>query len=160
MVHALSLLALVTGLFIPGSGSTELRREQLMDALRNGGYTVLLRHARTDRSFNEQRDPVPVERSQQRNLNDDGIRDAALMGVVFRKYGIQFADILSSPMYRCVETAEYAAGKPTSTTMVLRTFPATPDQAALVAKAPRAGTNRLIVTHHFVIELHVPGIKP
>ena len=143
MVHALSLLALVTGLFIPGSGSTELRREQLMDALRKGGYTVLLRHARTDRSFNEQRDPVPVERSQQRNLNDDGIRDAALMGVVFRKYGIQFADILSSPMYRCVETAEYAAGKPTSTTMVLRSFPATPDQAALVAKAPRPARTAL-----------------
>ena len=97
MVHALSLLALVTGLFIPGSGSTELRREQLMDALRNGGYTVLLRHARTDRSFNEQRDPVPVERSQQRNLNDDGIRDAALMGVVFRTSGIKSADIKSSP---------------------------------------------------------------
>lgn len=27
-------------------------------------------------------------------------------------------------------------------------------------KAPKAGTNRLIVTHHFVIETHVPGIKP
>jgi hypothetical protein len=82
------------------------------------------------------------------------------MGVVFRKYGISFSEIVSSPMYRCVETAEYAVGKPTSTTMVLRTFPATPEQAALVFKAPKRGTNRLIVTHHFVIETHVTGIKP
>jgi phosphohistidine phosphatase SixA len=120
----------------------------------------MLRHARTDRSFNEQRDPVPVARKDQRNLTDEGIRDAALMGVVFRKYGISFSEIVSSPMYRCVETAEYAAGKPTSTTMVLRTFPATSEQAALVFKAPKRGTNRLIVTHHFVIETHVAGIKP
>ena len=159
MLHLLSSLTLVAGLAIEND-STELRREKLMDALRSGGYTVILRHARTDRSFDEQRDPVPTARKDQRNLTDDGIRDAALMGVVFRKYGIQFADIISSPMYRCVETAEYSVGKPTSTTMDLRVFPATAQQAALVMKAPKKGTNRLIVTHHFVIETHVPGIKP
>ena len=160
MLRVLSTLSLVVGFAAQAQDTTELRREDLMAALRKGGYSVILRHARTDRSFNEQRDPVPVERSKQRNLNDDGIRDAALMGVVFRKYGIQFAEIISSPMYRTVETAEYSVGKPTSTTMVLRTFPAPPEQAALVMKAPKAGTNRLIVTHHFVIETHVPGIKP
>lgn len=160
MLHVLSTLSLVAGLATGGTDSTELRRERLMDSLRAGGYTVLLRHARTDRSFNEQRDPVPTDRKDQRNLNDDGIRDAALMGVVFRKYGISFAEVISSPMYRTVETAEYSVGKPTSTTMALRVFPSTPEQAALVAKAPRRGTNRLIVTHHFVIETHVPGIKP
>jgi phosphohistidine phosphatase SixA len=160
MLHLLSSFSLAAGLATATVDSTELRREPLMDALRKGGYTVLLRHARTDRSYNEQRDPVPTERDKQRNLNDDGIRDAALMGVVFRKNGIQFAEIISSPMYRCVETADYAVGRPTGTTMLLRSFPATPEQAALVARAPKAGTNRLIVTHHFVIELHVPGIKP
>lgn len=159
MLHLLSSLTLVAGLAIEND-STELRREKLMEALRSGGYTVMLRHARTDRSFNEQRDPVPTARKDQRNLTDEGIRDAALMGVVFRKYGIQFAEIISSPMYRCIETAEYSVGKPTSTTMVLRVFPSTPEQAALVMKAPKKGTNRLIVTHHFVIETHVPGIKP
>ena len=160
MIHFLSSLSLAITVAATPNDSTELRREKLMEALRKGGYTVMLRHARTDRSFNEQRDPVPVARKDQRNLNDEGIKDAALMGVVFRKNGIQFAEIISSPMYRCVETAEYSVGKPTSTTMALRTFPGTPEQAALVMKAPKKGTNRLIVTHHFVIELHVPGIKP
>lgn len=160
VLHLLSSLSFALGFTTATIDSTELRREKLMEELRKGGHTVLLRHARTDRSFNEQRDPVPTARKDQRNLNDDGIRDAALMGVVFRKNGIQFAEIISSPMYRCVETAEYSVGKPTSTTMTLRTFPATPEQAALVMKAPKRGTNRLIVTHHFVIETHVPGIKP
>jgi phosphohistidine phosphatase SixA len=160
VLHLLSSLSLALGFTTATIDSTELRREKLMDELRKGGYTVLLRHARTDRSFNEQRDPVPQARKDQRNLSDEGIKDAALMGVVFRKNGIQFGEIISSPMYRCVETAEYSVGKPTSTTMVLRTFPATPEQAALVMRAPKRGTNRLIVTHHFVIETHVPGIKP
>ena len=157
MLYLVSCLALAVGLATPDT--TELRREELMTALRHGGYTVLLRHARTDRSFQEERSYVPKERSAQRNLTDDGIRDAALMGVVFRKYGITFAEIISSPMFRAVETAEMAVGR-TDTTMVLRTFPTTREQAALVAKAPKPGTNRLLVTHHFVIETHVPGIRP
>jgi hypothetical protein len=102
---------------------------------------------------------VPKDRTAQRNLNDDGIRDAALMGVVFRKYRITFAEIISSPMFRTVETAEMAVGEPT-TTMALRSFPATPEQAALVKTPPKPGTNRILVTHHFVIETHVPGVKP
>ena len=160
MLHLLSSLSFALGFTTATIDSTELRREKLMDELRKGGFTVLLRHARTDRSFNEQRDPVPQARKDQRNLSDEGIKDAALMGVVFRKYGIQFGEIISSPMYRCVETAEYSVGKPTSTTMVLRMFPTTPEQAALVMQPPKRGTNRLIVTHHFVIEINVPGIKP
>ena len=143
MLHLVSFLALAVPLAT--ADTSELRREELMTALRRGGYTVLLRHARTDRSFQEERSYVPKERSAQRNLTDDGIRDAALMGVVFRKYGITFAEVVSSPMYRTVETAEMAAGKP-DTTMVLRTFPSTREQAALVANAPRPGTNRLLVT--------------
>lgn len=154
------LTLLVSAAVLLSAPPAELRREALMDALRGGGYTVILRHARTDRSFQEVRDYVPKTRAEQRNLNDDGIRDAALMGVVLRRYGISFAEVISSPMYRCVETAEMAYGKPTVTTMDLRIFPSTPEQAALVAKAPKAGTNRLLVTHHFVIETHVPGIKP
>lgn len=160
MLHLVSAFALAAGVATAPPDSTELRREELMSALRSGGYTVILRHARTDRSFQEQMGAVPAKRSDQRNLSDDGVRDAALMGAVFRKYNIAFAEIASSPMYRCTETAEMAAGKPTTTTLALRVFPATPEQARLVNTAPKKGTNRLIVTHHFVIETHVPGVKP
>jgi phosphohistidine phosphatase SixA len=160
MPHVFSFLALAAGLSTATVDSTELRREDLMSALQRGGYTVILRHARTDRSFREEIGTIPKERSAQRNLTDEGVKDAALMGVVFRRYGIAFAEIISSPMYRCTETAEYSVGKPTSIAIELRTFPPTPEQAALVFKAPKPGTNRLLVTHHFVLETHVPGIKP
>ena len=159
MLHLLAATALVAHIISPAEDTAQARREAIMDKLRSGGYTVLLRHARTDYSVQEPQGTVPPERSAQRNLSDEGIRDAALMGVVFRKYGISFAEIIASPMFRTVETAEMAAGKP-KTTMALRAFPSTPEQAALVKTPPKPGTNRLLVTHHFVIEKHVPGVKP
>lgn len=159
MLYLISSLFLL--LFSGGpSAATELRRTDLMAALHGGGYTIILRHARTDRAFTEVRDPVPTKREEQRNLTEEGVRDAILMGVVLKKYSIPIGEIVSSPMYRSIETAEYAAGKPTAVTMALRVFPSTPEQAALVAAVPKPGTNRLLVTHHFVIETHVPGIAP
>ena len=139
--------------------SAEVRGEDLMKALQSGGYTILLRHARTDWSFKEEVGSVPVERSAQRNLSADGVRDAALMGVVLRRYKVPIGEIVSSPMFRARETAEYAAGTP-AISMALRVFPTTDETAAIVAAAPKPGTNRLLVTHHFVIEKLVPGIKP
>jgi len=159
MLHLLAAAALAAHIITPAEDTAQARREALMNKLRSGGYTVMLRHARTDYSVQEPQGTVPAERSAQRNLSDEGIRDAALMGVVFRKYGISFAEIIASPMFRTVETAEMAAGKP-KTTMALRVFPSTPEQASLVKTAPKPGTNRLLVTHHFVIETHVPGVKP
>jgi phosphohistidine phosphatase SixA len=159
MLYLLSTLGFAAGLATADVDSTELRREALMSALQRGGYTILLRHARTDRTVQENPGYIPAKRVDQRNLNDDGVRDARLMGVVFRKYKIPVGEILSSPMFRTRETAEYAIGTPTDT-MPLRSFPPTPEQAALVAVAPKHGTNRVLVTHHFVIEKHVPGIKP
>jgi phosphohistidine phosphatase SixA len=160
MLHLIATLAIAARVALPAEDSAQVRREELMAKLKNGGYSVLLRHARTDYSFKEEVGTMPKERNQQRNLSDDGIRDAALMGVVFRKYGIGFAEIIASPMFRTVETAEMSVGKPTITTMALRVIPSTPEQEALIKTAPKPGTNRILVTHHFVIEKHVPGVKP
>lgn len=159
MLHLLSTVGLAAGLLTATVDSTELRREDLMSALQRGGYTILLRHARTDRSVQEDPGYIPARRTDQRNLNDDGVRDARLMGVVFKKYRIPVSEILSSPMFRTRETAEYAVGTPTDV-MALRTFPPSAEQAAVVVAAPKPGSNRVLVTHHFVIEKHVPGIRP
>jgi phosphohistidine phosphatase SixA len=159
MLHLLATLAIA----VQAAGAApphELRREELMTALRSGGYTILVRHGRTLRLPDTKETPAytPVKRSEQRNLSDDGVRDVALMGKVFRKYAIPVGEVLSSPLYRTQETAE-AFGTPTLT-MVLRTYPTTAETQALVAAAPAPGTNRVLVTHHFVIEQHVPGINP
>jgi hypothetical protein len=156
-------LFLVLGLVAAGAAftkaPTDLRGEDLMKALKEGGYTIVMRHARTDYSVQEPMGTVPAERFEQRNLSDSGVKDARLMGVVFKRYGIKFSEVVASPMFRTKETAEYAAGKPTLT-MALRVNPPTAEQGALLRVKPAPGSNRLIVTHHFVIELGVPGVKP
>ena len=50
MLHTFSALALVVHVVGSPIDSVPLRREELMTALRSGGCTVLLRHARTDRT--------------------------------------------------------------------------------------------------------------
>jgi hypothetical protein len=137
-----------------------LRGEALMAELKKGGYTVVLRHARTDRSYQEDIANISPLRTKQRNLNDDGVKDARLMGAAFKKYAIPFGEVLSSPMFRCTETAEYATDRTPTTTMLLRNFPTKDDTRQLLAVVPKAGTNRLISTHHFILEMHIPGIKP
>ncbi len=159
MLPMMAALGFATHLMTVLPDSGELRGESLMNALRHGGYTILLRHARTDRSLVTGIDTGVVERSGQRNLSSDGVRDAKLIGSVIRKYGIPVGEIQSSPMYRTRETAEFAFGTPTLT-LDLRSLEPTEAQRALIMAAPKPGTNRALVTHHFVIERHVPGITP
>ena len=154
----MSILAIVLAAQL-GAGA-ELRGEDLMRALQSGGYTILVRHARTDRTAPNQETPgtVPALRADQRNLNAEGERDVRLMREVFRKYEVPIGEVVSSPSYRCRETAD--AFGPSTVTMTLRAFPTTAETQALVAAPPPDGANRVLVTHHFVIENHVPGIVP
>ena len=142
------------------SAAPELRGEQLMTALQAGGYTIMLRHARTDRSIPSKETPgySPPLRADQRNLTAEGEADVRLMSQVVEKYALPIGAVYSSPAYRCVETAD-AFGR-AAVTMALRVFPTTEETAAIVSAIPEPGTNRVISTHHFVIETLVPGIKP
>lgn len=159
MVLSLAALALAIQAAAPPAPPV-LRGEELMAALRQGGYTLLVRHARTDRSIPNKETPsfVPPLRADQRNLTAQGEHDVKLMQQVVQKFALPISEVLSSPMYRCRETAD--AFGDYKVDMALRVFPTTRETAALVAAVPRAGTNRVIVTHHFVIENHVPGISP
>ena len=132
--------------------------DSAMSLLRKGGYTMLWRHAQTDRSIAD----VPgenTERYQQRNLTDAGVSLAKSVGTIFKARGIPVSDVNASPMFRTMETAQYAFGKATKNAL-LRTLDPSPEEKALVLAVPAAGTNRVLVTHHFIIERDVPGIRP
>ena len=132
--------------------------DSAMSLMKNGGYTMMWRHAQTDRSAAD----VPgdnTERYQQRNLVDAGVSLAKSVGTIFKARGIPVGDVVASPMYRTMETAQYAFGKATKN-MLLRTLDPSPEEKALMLAQPAAGTNRVLVTHHFIIERDAPGIKP
>lgn len=138
--------------------TTELSADSLLKALRQGGYTIMLRHARTDRSVMDKPNYSNSDRSTQRNLNDAGVADAKAIGIVMRDAAIPVGEIVSSPMFRTRETAQMAFGEPVLSPE-LRSLDESPEQRALIVKAPAKGTNRVLVTHHFTIERYVPGIS-
>lgn len=132
--------------------------DSAMALLKKGGYTMMWRHAQTDRSVSD----IPgqnTERYQQRNLNDVGVALAKAVGVVFKSRNIPVGDVIASPMYRTMETAQYAFGKATKNPLLYTLDPSAEEKAFLLVQ-PAAGTNRVIVTHHFIIERNAPGIKP
>ena len=159
MLAPLTIAALALAVSTAKPDTAELQADSLLKVLKRGGYTILLRHARTDRSVTDDPRYVAVgDRSKQRNLSEAGVADAKAIGLVMREAGIPFSEIVSSPLFRTLETAQMAFGEPT-TSLLLRTMEQMPEQRALIVKTPEAGTNRALVTHHFVIELYVPGIK-
>ena len=132
--------------------------DSAMSLLRRGGFTIMWRHAQTDRSVAD----IPgenTERFQQRNLNDIGVALSKSVGAIFKTRGIPVGEVLASPMYRTRETAQYAFGRATPTAL-LRTLDSSAEERALILAQPAAGANRVLVTHHFIIERNAPGIKP
>jgi phosphohistidine phosphatase SixA len=158
MLHSITVAVFSLGLLSP-SDTAEIKADSLLKVLTQGGYTILLRHARTDRSYRDDPRTAPLDdRTRQRNLSDAGVADAKAIALVMRAAAIPIGENLSSPMFRAKETAQLAFGEPTLSTELM-SLSATPEQRALVVKAPAAGMNRAIVTHHFIIERYVPGIQ-
>jgi len=156
MIH---LPALLLAFGMAASDTTLLTPDSLMVEMKKGGYVVLLRHARTDYSTMDNPNASPTDRSAQRNLSAEGIADARMIGGIFKKFGITFGEVVASPLFRTRETAEMIAGH-TDTTMALRTVAVTPEQKRVITTPPAPGTNRLLVTHHFVIEQNVTRFPP
>ena len=125
--------------------------------MRHGGYTMIWRHAETD--WLTQDAPGSPDRALQRNLTARGVTDAKAIGRMFKQAGIPVGDVIASQMWRTRETAEHAFGR-VRVDSALRTLDQTTEQKALIAATPAKGTNRVLVTHHFVIERNVPGIRP
>lgn len=134
-----------------------LAPEPLMDALRAGGYTILLRHTATQEFNPDLTTFDPDDCSTQRNLSDLGRSQAERIGESFRKLGIEVGAVLSSPYCRCVDTGALAFGADsveTSTTLLVgasepgsgRDDPGIPIRK-LLDTAPEPGKNTVLIAH-------------
>jgi hypothetical protein len=79
----------------------------LVRELRSGGYVLACRHAMTDHDARDR----GRDRASQRNLIEEGVRQARMIGDAIRSLGIPIGEVRSNPMYRNRETAEYAFGR-------------------------------------------------
>jgi len=129
----------------------------LIEALRDGGYTILIRHMATQ-AFNPDLTTFdPDDCTTQRNLSDLGRRQAEQMGEAFRKLGIKVDLVLSSPYCRCMDTGVLAFGADavqTSSTLLVGASKAghgsdDPGIAIrqLLDTPPEPGTNTVLIAH-------------
>lgn len=131
----------------------------LVEALQQGGYTILLRHMSTT-PFNPDSAVFDIDDcSTQRNLSEAGRSEARLLGESFKQLGIGVGEVLASPYCRCMDTGQLAFGKVTSSE-VLRVGDSRPgsgrdDPGVAVRKLldtpPPAGKNNVLIAHSITL---------
>ena len=128
-----------------------------INALRQGGYVIVLRHGATP-TDQADTDPLHLENvAQQRQLNDKGREQARTMGAAMRKLNIPVSQVYTSAFIRAVETGQllgFGEVKPSLNFaeggLVVTAIENNRRAQALrkmTATVPPAGTNVIVVTH-------------
>jgi virginiamycin B lyase len=151
-----AVVAAVT--LVAGAGAAT--SPNLGKTLRAGGLVLVLRHAHTDQSKQDD-DPVVVsDCTTQRNLSGQGRADARAIGRGVRRLGLPIGKVLSSAYCRTLETARLAFGRATVSPALLNTIAAAHDarwraQVAaarrLMGTRPAKGTLTVLVTHGILV---------
>ena len=81
----------------------------LVEALRDGGHVLYLRHTQTPEDAVDEADPVGDCR-RQRLLTAAGRADAVALGEAVRYLGVPVGEVLASPYCRTLDTARLAFG--------------------------------------------------
>jgi broad specificity phosphatase PhoE len=136
--------------------------------LRQPGHVVFMRHSDAPGSGGYG-DPPGYrldDCATQRNLSDEGRAHARRTGEAFRKHGLTFDRVLTSPWCRCKETAQLAIGKEAEIFAPLSNLVGRfehRDEQVKALKAYLAGLQPnvrvLFVTHGIVINA-LTGVSP
>jgi broad specificity phosphatase PhoE len=154
------ILALLAGSAV-AQDATKLSGEDLVNALRGGGFNIYFRHAQTDWSQTDHvrraGDWHSCDPERIRQLSEQGRRTAREVGAAIRALGIPAGRVLSSPYCRTVETARLMGlGPVQSTTAVMNMRVAeyfggreaiVSSARALLATPAERGGNTIIVAH-------------
>ena len=140
-------------LFTSPARAQTLSGAALVNALRKGGYVIVMRHASSPR---ETPNPNADNVNKERQLDAAGRASATGMGKALRDLKIPVGEVLTSPTYRALETTRFAQWTSAKSAAELgdngqgmqQVVPET--QAAWlqmrVTQAPK-GTNTSLVTH-------------
>jgi hypothetical protein len=129
-----------------------LEGEALLKALRAGGLTIYFRHTATDFTKSDAAMTTYEDCASQRNLSDEGRKQARAIGESIRALKLPVGDVIASPFCRTMETGKLMFGRATASADVRGWSGATgsPDYTNLVkllSTPPKAGTLRMITSH-------------
>lgn len=133
-----------------------LQGQALVNALRQGGYVIVMRHASSPREAPDKQSANADNANRERQLDAEGRASSTAMGKALHDLKIPIGDVLTSPTYRALETVRYAKfGDPKAFVELGDNGQSmqggTPAQAAWLQKKVTqfpAGTNTIIVTHY------------
>lgn len=147
---------MMAGVSPHGSVATGQSPGLTVEELQRGGYVIFFRHVLAD----DGTDMTPVnldDCSTQRNIREQGLRDARTIGNAFRTLAIPVSSIYTSEICRAKETAGIAFGRidaevPALNLCCIDGLPLTGEQRnqyiedSLVLTPP-SGTNTVIIAH-------------
>ena len=132
----------------------------LIEDLKQGGYVILFRHAITNW---QQRDVTEGDfqtREHQRNLTEAGLAEAAMIGQSLKVLQIPIEKVLSSPMWRCRDTAQFAFDTYDTTGNLFWKGPKFREaRLAMLSTPPAKGKNLVLIVHQDQFIPIVPGLK-
>ena len=121
---------------------------------------IVFRHSITDWTQRDADGENFEDRSVQRNLSKEGEAQAARIGRAIADLRIPIGTVLSSPMWRCRDTAQIAFGHHQATPELFRRGS---DYRAirlvLLSTVPEAARNMVIVTHQDLLIPIIEGLR-
>lgn len=122
--------------------------------LQGGGHMLLIRHAATHPGVGDPPGFRLAACATQRNLSEQGKRDARELGAAIRERGIPVGPVLSSRWCRCLDTARLAFGRVEAVPMLDSIFRDSQAEARAkvrevlaMAAAYKDTPNLVLVTH-------------
>ena len=158
MTAMTKLIALAALSLTAGSTAVSAQPVGLADALRRGGYVIVMRHASSPMNLPAPADLDPANAGHERQLDAEGKKDAIVFGNALRAANIPIGAVLTSPTFRARETAALAGLRGAKSAPLLDE-PAGGMAAASAASTstswlrraaalvPSAGTNTILITH-------------
>ena len=160
LVPVLRRCAFAAAVVIAGCGGAfaqTLSGNELIAALKQGGYVIVMRHANSPLMNPTAGSAAPGNTGLERQLSETGHKTAHAMGEGLKTLRIRIGTVLSSPTFRTRETvAELAVGTPQTFNLLGDgsqgyEFSSFEDGGRFMrvrsAELPQTGTNTLVVTH-------------
>jgi len=165
MKRVFSCLSLcLLSLSVNSAHSDELPKtdDSIVNALRQGGFVIFVRHAKTDWSQKDANLVDYADCKTQRNLSHDGRDQLKVINEAMRRLAIPIGEVLSSQFCRCVETAKIAFGEAKTSVELTGIDGVTDAEVAerrrrteamrtMAHKGPVPGTNLVLVSHNIMI---------
>ncbi len=150
------LLAAIVLAAIATPAAAGLQGPALADALRHGGYVLVMRHASSPASPPDVAAADPGNVDDERQLDSHGKASALAMGEAIRNLHVRIGQVWSSPTFRALETARLA-GLPTPMpaeqlgdhghSMSAATGTQSDWLKVKASERPRPGTDTVLITH-------------